>query len=455
MNETATFTRRDSKTAYISDNLWLPKSEINVQAIQRSLEVYPEIQANYQKAGIRLWKSAKDHLIVPRNFIPSGDYGKYGFDFVDLRPTEFPRINIQHQVDPWDDAQAKAIQALQDAEQGLLHLACGKGKTTVALAAAANVGMPTIVIVNEGSLMTQWQNMIHEHWRYEGKIGIVQGKIFDWDYPITVAMIQTLAQKAEEWPADFRRNFGVAIFDEVHHLAAATFVRTADLFFGRRWGLTATPTREDGLEVAVEYHMGDIIFSDTSQTLQPETWFLYTPYKPASKLEEKELFYAGGQENISKIRGWLGRHAARNKLIINEIKKAAKVGRKILAITHSRDQAELLHERYEGSGLCIGKMDSKKRLQMLKERQVTFATMQIASEGLDAPALDTLFILTPFGNHNALQQCLGRIQRTHPGKKSPLAVVFEDNIKFCHALCGKLRQYLKKQSYTIKKTRRS
>ncbi len=450
------FTRRRSDRAYISDNLWLPKSKINVDSIKRSLELYPVVNGNYPKAAVRLWRESENHMIVPRYFIAPEKYDRWDFEFVDLRPKTFPKVRIKHKVIPRDESQARAIEALIKAERGILNLACGKGKTTIALAAAAELGVPTIIVVNNRSLMSQWKDMIRQHWNYQGEIGTVQQKEFNWKHPITLAMIHTLAAKAKDWPADFRRHFGIVIFDEVHHLSAPTFVKTADLFFGRRWGLTATPNRADGLEVAVHYHIGKTIYSDLEQSLIPKAWFVQTRVAPRTEIEAKEAFEdISGQENISKIRGWLGAHAPRNDFIISEIRRAQKAGRKILAITHSLAQAEILHKRYEGSGLCVGRMNARRRLEMIRERPVTFGTAKIAGEALDAPELDTLFILTPFGDHNDMQQCLGRIQRSHPGKRSPMVIILEDNIRYCHALCGKLRQFLRKNGYPSKRIRRA
>jgi superfamily II DNA or RNA helicase len=401
---------------------------------------------------MKLWREAPHHMIVPRYFIPEDRRGTYEFPFVDLRPQDFPRVEIRHRVTPRDDSQAQAIDTLTQTQAGILNLACGKGKTTVALAAIANNGVPAIVVVNNQGLMVQWETLIRKHWMYTGPVGIVQQNKFDWKHPITLAMIQTLASKSDEWPADFRRHFGIAVFDEVHHLSAPTFVKTADMFFGKRWGLTATPKRADGLEVVYFYHLGRVVYSDLEQQLIPDIWFFHTKVKPATPYEAKEIFCdRSGQENISLIRKWLGLHQARNEIILEEIQKASSIGRKILAITHSRGHAEILHQKLPGSGLCIGKMKAEKRLQMLQECDVTFATVQVAGEALDAPRLDTLFVLTPGGDHNATQQWLGRIQRALPGKKKALAVIFEDDIGFCRGLCGKMRKYLRDQGYPFQK----
>jgi len=74
---------------------------------------------------------------------------------------------------------------------------------------------------------------------------------------------------------------------------------------------------------------------------------------------------------------------------------------------------------------------------------LAFAIAKLGIECLNDSALDALFILTPFSSPNDLQQLLGRIQRLHPGKPTPIALIFDDMqvIKF-HDLVRRLRRTL-------------
>jgi superfamily II DNA or RNA helicase len=433
--------------------MWLPKNLINTQSITQSLELYPTNDQRNEKTPVRLWKETKHHLVVPKFFISKEQRQLYKFPFTDLQ-IGFDKTDLTHKVTPRDEIQREAIAALVRADNGILNLACGKGKTTIALAAIATVNLPAIIIVQNEGLLTQWHDQIRNHLNYTGPIGVVQQKSFDWKQPITIAMIQTLAKHSLEWSAEFRRYFGIVVYDEVHHLAAPMFMKTADLFFGRRWGLTATATRSDGLESIYYYHLGQIIYQDLTQDLIPMTYFITTGISATTFEEQREIVDRSREVNIAKLRGWLGRHVARNNLILSEIKDATDNGRKILAITHSRDHAISLHETVRGSGLCIGGMGGEERRDNLRNHNITFATIQAAGEALDDPKLDTLFILTPFGDHNTLQQCLGRIQRSMPGKNRPTVLILEDDIDYCHGLCGKTRRYLRQQKYPFKQVRR-
>ena len=63
---------------------------------------------------------------------------------------------------------------------------------------------------------------------------------------------------------------------------------------------------------------------------------------------------------------------------------------------------------------------------LVKNSDVTFATFQIAKEGLDVAELDTLIFATPFKSWGSFQQGKGRVERQFDNKKSPLVLVIDD-----------------------------
>ena len=75
------------------------------------------------------------------------------------------------------------------------------------------------------------------------------------------------------------------------------------------------------------------------------------------------------------------------------------------------------------TGRYVGGMTQAERDESAK-CQVIFATSQFASEGLDIPALDTLFLTTPMSD---VEQAVGRILRAFEGKKDPIVVDIRDD----------------------------
>lgn len=458
--EHLSFARRDPNVGYFGRQLWLPKAHINSRSVKRGLE-FP-IPDDEGISYLQLWDESGDHLIVPREFIPRSQFYTLAFPIYSLSPTQFPKVGIKSKivldfVRPWETVQEEAFEDMKNAQSGLLNLACGRGKTVVALHHMAWRGVPALVIVNNTTLINQWRERIEEFLEVDEGIGVVQGPPSTWDWEgrgIVLAMLHSLALRYEEVPPGFDRYFGSIYYDEVHHLSAPLFSRTAPLFYGERHGLTATVEREDGLEPIYQYHIGEVYHRNLSQDMPPRIYFQQHPIQIDYRDREvrEKIYDARGMINIPKLRTYLGTLPECNEFIAEKLERPLLAGRKILTLSHSVDQLRLLNEMFEDSGLCTGREKPEKRIETLRSKQITFGTLQLVREALDESSLDTLFIITPFGSSaidiggfNTLQQAMGRIQRYREGKKTPVLVIFDHiYIQKFHRMCSKLKQQLRK-----------
>lgn len=436
--------QRDPDKAYVADMLWLPKARVAQQAIKDGLQYWDVENGNAVQK--RLWEETKHHLICPREFIKPAQYPSFPFPFVDVTPTEFPRTHLSVVHEPRDEDQRRAYEALRNSPGGILNLACGKGKTFLALKNAAEVGCPVLVVVHNSYLFNQWEEAIEKHLILPAgeKVGTIQEKTFDWRHPITIATIQTLALRMKEGviPPELRRYFGMVVYDEVHHLAAPLFVTTAPLITGRRYGLTATEKRTDGLDFIYKVHLGDVFYTDLKQTLIPRIYFQLTPVYV--DLEREEVRDVNGQMNVGRLRSFVGSLDQSNKFRAHCIREAMSFGRKILCVSHSKDQLINLHEMFPGSGLVIQETDPDERSLIVKKSQVTFAIAQLGFEGLDDESIDTVFVLLPFKTSNDLQQVMGRSQRPLTGKNQPVLIIFDDvRVRPLHQMCQAMKKNLK------------
>jgi len=452
------FVKRDPSKGYYDRQLWLPKMHINTRAVKSGLE-FPVIDAT-GVSYIQMWEDSQDHLIVPREFVPRKDYSLLKFPVVSTQTDEFRKVKFTSRVlldkkKPHEMTQRNAFSAMSKAESGLLNLACGKGKTIIALHHIASRGVPAIVVVNNTTLISQWRDRIEEFLDVEGGIGIVKGNPQKWDWEgrgIVLAMINTLSLRYEELPAGFAQYFGGIYYDEVHHLSAPLFVKTAPMFHGSRYGLTATAEREDGLEGIYQYHVGGIFHRDLMPELKPRIYFQAHPVHVREHDVEvrKEICDVTGQVNIPKYRGYLGRLVENNEFIAHKVSEPLKAGRKVLVLSHSKDQLKLLHEMFPESGLCTGDELPDDRMSVLREKNLILGTLQLVKEALDEQTLDTIFFLTAFGNSavagggkNTLQQGMGRILREMKGKKTPVVIIFDYiNIPKFHKMCRRMKSLL-------------
>jgi superfamily II DNA or RNA helicase len=452
------FIKKDPDKAYLSNNLLLPKQFINASVIKAALtftlndeepvidEDTGEVVGSRPKL-LKLWDETATHIVTPREFLPLGQYQEFGCEFIAVPPPEFEQVRIDDRVELRDEEQRAAYEALLSNYSGTLSLSCGKGKTVLALKAAAQLKVPTIVVVNTTALLEQWKEEIERHLGVQS-IGTLQGATHDWKgHPIVLAMVHTLSSR--QWPMAFRRRFGLVLYDEGHHMSAPVFVKSADLFFGRRFSLTATASRTDGLEVIYQYHLGRVIHSNLTQELVPSTVFHLLKWEmpPAHR---KLVIDRNDDISIPRVRTYLGRLEWRNNLIYEHLLRDLQEGRQILVLSHSVGHVETLHSYLSGAGagMITGDTLQEDRMPILRNCNPVFGTFQLAREGLNKPSLDTLYVVTPFSNSNDLQQAWGRIQRRFAGKKEPLVRVFEDAaFSCCIKSCGGLRRTLRRFDY--------
>ena len=448
-----TFVEKEPGKAYVADKLWLPKSGVREGPVKTALEFSVNTSKGMQI--IRMWGESKNHIICPREFIPASQYTNYKFPFIDLRP-QFQKVNFIDGVTPRDEEQQKAWNAFAMNDNGILNLGCGKGKTRLAIKKIAQKGVPTLVIVPDGGILTQWKEAILGDKKrgmkpaigFDGDLGLIQGPVFNWAKPITLALVTTLWMRIENGavPEELFRYFGLVVYDEVHQIGAPKFSLTATPFYGDRIGLTATVQREDGLDPIYRYHLGEPFYSDLTQDLVPRIYFQKTP----TNFDDTPAKNENNITNISLLRSMLGMNLESNTFRYWSIKQALDAGRKVLCLGHSLSQLKLFHAMFPGSGLIIGDTPKDDRMKILRESQVCFAIARLGSQGVDDDALDTLFWLTPFRSKIALQQSMGRIQRRRPGKKTPVMTVFEDaNIRPLRALCQSIRHSLKEWKFSF------
>ena len=256
-----------------------------------------------------------------------------------------------------------------------------------------------------------------------------------WWRKLVIVMLPTLVNRLDSIPMSIRQRFGTALSDEAHHLPASTFSRTADLFFGNRYCLTATPGRSDGLESIMFAHNGPVIYKNTVPD-DPATVYVKA-LESELDLTDDDVAYAVlskvGEVSVGMLNNYLADYADRNWQIITHVLRALRSGRRIIVLVHAAKHPGILSEDLDARApgeftACVvtGSTPPADRTGLIASHQVTFATIGVATEGLDAPSLDTIFFATPFRAWPIFIQGKGRVERLFDGKKNPLAIVLHD-----------------------------
>lgn len=403
--------------------------------------------ASEEEAILRLWEEDESYFYVPRHYtIPLLD----GYEplYVDARPV-WKEYGFPCPAEPRDAIQAAAISSLlADSDDKVLCLSCGRGKSYAAIKAACSGNrLPALVIVHTEALMDQWKAQIQLFTGLkESDIGHVQGPRCDYEgKPFSMAMLHSISMR--KYPAEMYGNYRTVVFDESHKLGASLFSKACHLFPGERWALSATPKRSDGNEAVLWHHMSGICYSNLEQDLQPLVWFIHT----GIDTQLGRFYGRNGQINLPRLTNWTCKHEERNALILRYIERAAGQGRTILVLGERIQQLYDLHEacQVDSKSVHVGEMGQEERRDALRA-QVVFASQQLAKEGLDRPAFDTLFILVPFGGEGRLQQSVGRILRIHGAKKDPYVLIFVDAHGVSTALARKMRRWFDGQDFQVK-----
>ena len=289
----------------------------------------------------------------------------------------------------------------------------GWGKTFTALHLAHKFGQKTLVITHTAALRDQWCEEIEVLFGHKpGLIG--GGRIDHTDHFITVANIQTLSKHA----ASLAKEFGTIILDEAHHCPATTFAQTVDVFYARyRIALSGTMIRKDGKHILFRDYFGPVVYKPPqSNTLTPRVHIVKSgiTLKPGATWVDKvtELLES---ENYREFIASIARmHIAE--------------GHSVLVIA---DRVEFLHKvgEYIGEDCAVITGDTEfQERQLIKEqvlsgeKRAICGSRQIFSEGISINTLSCVILAAPMSNDSLLEQVVGRVQRMHEGKLSPLVV---------------------------------
>ena len=224
--------------------------------------------------------------------------------------------------------QADAVQRMRRSVQGLLVLPPGGGKTVTGIAAAAAIDQPTLIIVHTHELLDQWQETTQRILNLE--VGVVsEGTCAP--RAITVGMVQTLVRLPIDELDALGRRFGCVIVDEAHHTPASTFQSVLGRMPARyRFGLTATPAREDGLTPLVDLTLGVTLFEVAYADLvaagyldAPEVRLVYTRFN----------FDYDGPEDYHDCMMALVEDVERNTLVADLAAREAHDGHTVLVLS--------------------------------------------------------------------------------------------------------------------------
>jgi superfamily II DNA or RNA helicase len=416
----------------------IPQKEVDMHVARLTYVQTPSQHDEAPPPPIHAAHIEDDWLWVPRVYgidrfsftvSPQGEKRDLGQFLGSLRP---------HQV----EASQRIDTALTRKHSALLVLGCGMGKTVSALHTVHRRQSRTVVLVEKRFLLEQWIERIHT-FLPDAKVGVYcqkQQETGD-DVDICVAMIQSVLSSGT--PTTFHPSFRLCIVDEAHHIAARTFSTVMRYVPAQEvLGLSATPHRSDGLSDLVEQLVGRICYSNTGDAAENCQAYIHRYPIPG-----KTVLKPNGDPNVPVMLTLMGRDFRRLCYVCERISEVAP-DRNLLVLSERVDHLQRIQDRLSstydiGSDVYVGSTKKKDREAIVtKERRgntVLLSTYAMASEALDIPPLDTLVLATPKWK---MEQVMGRILRTLPGKKTPVVVDVVDNFSvFARSAQARRTQY--------------
>ena len=334
--------------------------------------------------------------------------------------------------------------------------------TFCALYIMTKLAQKTLIIVHTSVLLTQWIERI-EQFVPGARVGIIKGKKSDTeDKDIVIAMLQTLVSENRVFPKGFFNQFGLAVADEVHHLAAPTFSRALPLMATKYFlGLSATPTRNDKLEKVFYWHLGYIGNQLIKQRGKEVLVKMINYTNP--KFCELRRYNGRTRRNdaydIPKMVDLIISCKRRLKFIRYQLKIFAEQGRQILVLSSRKLHLKDLKENFDSfnytklvdgeevpitTGYYMGGM-KKVELDESAKCDIIYGTFNLVAEGTDIPTLNTLLMACP---RKEVEQVVGRILRADTGF-IPVVIDMTDTFSI-FVNQGLYRQrFYKRQNYHI------
>lgn len=356
--------------------------------------------------------------------------------------------------------QLDVVSAAINAGRCMIRVATGGGKTPISGHIIARLNTRTVFFVHTKDLLYQAHDTFVAMFGKE-YVGIIGDGQIDASRPITICTLQTAARALdveyekdsfaegdESWTdkdTDAERHAGLIrgvlngagllIMDECHRVAAPTAmavlgaVRNAPY----RVGMSASPWRDDGADIALEGVFGEVAITvDASQLIRDG--FLVQPF--IRMVETPKYRCAKGTKYSTVYQEAVADNMERNAIGVKETRKLISRGTSTLVlvrhIAHGAGIAEQLASL--GVPFLSGKDDSTHRNQVLRDLRAGslpgLVATTIADEGLDVKPLGGLVLLGGGKSSTRALQRIGRVLRPYPGKKHATVIDFTDNAKF-------------------------
>ena len=295
------------------------------------------------------------------------------------------------------DYQHEWVSQFLETRSGVLVGPPGSGKTVAAMGILAAIEGETLILVPGRELAGQWREELLAHTSLSPEqIGEYHGGQKE-VRPITIATYRTAGMDRHRQLFD-SREWGLIVYDEVHHIPADVHRRSADLQTRHRLGLSSTPVREDDRETEIYTLIGppigtdwDALF-DAGYVAEPEVEIRYVPWHDGDA--QNEYSSTDGHE--------------RRQLAASNPAKRAEISH---LLSRHPDEKALVFVEYLDQGRAIaadldvpfisGEMPHHRRQKLFERFRTgdlrTLVVSRVGDEGIDLPDAELAIVASGLG----------------------------------------------------------
>lgn len=333
--------------------------------------------------------------------------------------------------------------------RGVIALPTGSGKTIAAIAAIAERGVPTLVLVPTRVLLDQWARALEACWPH------AIGRLGDGEHRVAPVTVSTYAS-AVAWAPRIGDRFGLVIVDEAHHVGAWCPAEVLEMLTApARLGLTATPPEDPA---ALVRHVGPVVLSLRVDDLRGDALADYDLVTVPIELDRDERArYREHRARFAAVYGPFQRAApeatwrdfvrsARLTRAGREALAAWRAYRALLAYPRGKRRAlrDVLERRAGHKTLVftadnatayaiarellvmpitheIGRAERASALARFRSGELSvLVSSQVLDEGLDVPDAEIAIVVGGTASERRHIQRIGRVLRPRDGKRATI-----------------------------------
>ena len=434
-----------------SNMLYIPKAELSANAQNQIKRLAAFKNPNFYKAqAMRLPIYDKPRIICTADMTESYIGIPRGCEtaLCDMLTDKVDELNIVDitncgEIIPVEfngklrDEQEVAADELLKYNIGVLSATTAFGKTVIASYIIGQRKTNTLILVHTQALIQEWKKSREQFLKFDimppetqkgrgrkkiwSPVGMIGAGKDTLNGIVDIAVMQSLVDGDEV--RELVRNYGMIIVDECHHVSAVNFEKILKYANAKYvYGLTATPTRQDGHHPIIFMQCGPIRYRVDAKTQAEKRSFEHY------LIPRFTSFRNISDDNITTLYKKLSEDTARNNLIINDAVLAVKNHRAPIILTERREHVatltEMLKPYCDNVVSIVGTTSVKSRRETLErlekitkdESLAIIATGRYVGEGFDYPRLDTLLLALPIAWKGKVGQYVGRLHRDYPGK---------------------------------------